>query len=88
MKVRSPIRKRRASLRRGELTPAQKTAIRQRVFIEQFARCEDCGQPVIWESGYWESMHLHHIRPRSLGGTWERSNLACLCVRCHEKRHH
>ena len=42
-------------------------------------RCILCMQP------YQE---IHHIVPRSAGGTNELSNLCCLCWTCHHTRAH
>ena len=35
----------------------------------------------------WGALHVHHIRMRSLGGTDDEDNLACLCARHHDWVH-
>ena len=42
-------------------------------------RCEKCGSYV--------NLHVHHIKPKSIGGTDDISNLQVLCKRCHENTH-
>lgn len=34
-----------------------------------------------------EVLHVHHIKPRSMGGTDDLSNLVVLCFDCHLKAH-
>lgn len=36
---------------------------------------------------YIGAMHLHHINPRSRGGTDDSDNLVSLCPNCHAKHH-
>jgi len=42
--------------------------------------CQDCGVGDC-------RLHVHHIRPRSEGGTDHRENLVSLCPDCHADRH-
>lgn len=35
-----------------------------------------------------EQLHVHHIVPRSKGGTDKQDNLKTLCKRCHNSIHH
>ena len=77
----------RAKLRRGELTRKQKEEIRCAVFNRDGGRCVDCGAAVEWESGFWTSMHLMHVRSRGAGGDWALENLLTGCLKCHMKRH-
>ncbi len=45
---------------------------------EDIILCEECGQVAV---------DIHHINPKSLGGTDEVDNLAALCRGCHAKKH-
>lgn len=48
-------------------------------------RCRDCGfRPEIGER---DKLHVHHITPKSEGGSDEMDNLITLCEDCHNKRH-
>lgn len=44
--------------------------------------CKTCGKQELKEN-----MELHHILPRSLGGTDLETNLILICVECHGKIH-
>lgn len=79
--------KRRKTLRRGEPSKREKEAIRRIVFERDNYRCCECEARVIWESGYWESGHLAHIKSRGAGGKWILDNLRTLCMRCHMAEH-
>ncbi len=41
-------------------------------------RCIWCGSP---------AKDVHHIKPLSRGGLTTKSNLACICDDCHNRRH-
>jgi len=84
---RSRPRRFRKGLRRGELTPEQKQAIREKRYRFDGGRCVDCGKRVILLRGYWCSMHLMHLKSRGAGGTWDLENLRTGCQWCHVKRH-
>lgn len=34
-----------------------------------------------------ETMHTHHVKPRSKGGAENLNNLEALCDRCHKRKH-
>jgi len=34
-----------------------------------------------------ETMHTHHVKPRSKGGAENLNNLETLCGRCHKRKH-
>ena len=95
---RSPIRKVRHGLRRGELTQAEKEAERNRVYERCGGRCElrgEDGQPldpghidgVLPPTGdspwdHWHLVHLHHKRP----AFWSEAQGNVLlggCPACH-----
>jgi 5-methylcytosine-specific restriction endonuclease McrA len=44
-------------------------------------KCESCGKSGTRMAG------IHHLLPRSLGGTNERTNLIVLCPTCHRLAH-
>lgn len=58
-------------------------AVRQWVFHRDQGRCRepDCPTPTL-------DVEVHHIIPRSQGGTHHPSNLLLLCVICHQIRVH
>jgi 5-methylcytosine-specific restriction endonuclease McrA len=59
--------------------------IRKRVWDRDGGRCrvlsggKQCMKP---------ASEVHHIIPLSRGGTTSMANLVCICVECHNKRHH
>jgi 5-methylcytosine-specific restriction endonuclease McrA len=83
----TPIPKKRTKPRRGDPTPLEKEERRREVYERDNHCCVDCHRWVIWESGFWNSMHLMHIKSRGAGGSWELSNLLTGCPECHMKRH-
>jgi len=50
--------------------------IRTQVLKRDGYRCVNCGQT-------GTELHVHHIIPKSKGGTDELDNLVTLCVKCH-----
>lgn len=68
-------------------SPAEKAAIRRQRFELDGRRCVDCGRPVILERGYWNSMHLMHLKSKGSGGDWSMENLATGCLYCHADSH-
>lgn len=86
---RTPIKKRRATPRRGQLTKAEKAAIRERVYIETGGRCEirqhpSCVSARVWpkEGAVMERWHLVHLKGKRVHG-WGRENLCGGCPNCH-----
>lgn len=55
------------------------TAIRRQVYQREGYACALCERP--------GTIHIHHVRPRSLGGTDELCNLIALCPVCHAIAH-
>jgi 5-methylcytosine-specific restriction endonuclease McrA len=53
--------------------------IRSQILLRDHFRCQECG--------YYKHLEVHHIIPKSKGGTDDPSNLITLCTRCHEKKH-
>jgi hypothetical protein len=51
---------------------------RQHVKARERGKCRCCGKP---------GSHLHHLRYRSRGGTWDPKALVWLCARCHALCH-
>ena len=51
-------------------------AIRTAVLKRDGYRCVNCGQTGV-------ELHVHHIVPRSEGGTNDLNNIVTLCARCH-----
>jgi ATP-dependent DNA helicase RecQ len=56
--------------------------IRRLVLARDGSRCQDCG--AVGSSG---DLDVHHLVPRSSGGTDEPANLITLCDGCHGRRH-
>ncbi len=52
---------------------------RLRALQRDGGRCRLCGAT--------ESLSIHHVRPRSLGGSDQVENLATVCLACHEAMH-
>lgn len=44
----------------------------------EFVPCTGCGQ---------QSVDIHHLLPRSLGGDNDIENLCAVCRRCHDRAH-
>ena len=53
--------------------------IRSYILFRDGFRCQECG--------YYKHLEVHHIVPRSKGGTDEFSNLVTLCKECHDVIH-
>lgn len=53
--------------------------IRISILTRDGFKCQECG--------YQNRLEVHHIIPRSKGGTNDPSNLTTLCKRCHDKHH-
>lgn len=89
MIVRSqPLRRRKPLARVHRLRVLGLRALREQQALRSFRkavleragrRCERCGSD--------RMLHAHHILPRSLGGTHDPENGACLCWRCHRLVH-
>lgn len=54
-------------------------AIRQEALKRDEHRCQFCTRT--------ENLHVHHIRPRAMGGPDELWNLIVLCKDCHVESH-
>jgi len=54
-------------------------AIRNQVLLRDGFRCQECG--------FKYKLEVHHIIPRSQGGSNDPSNLITLCKKCHDKHH-
>ena len=85
----TPIRKRRPGARRGELTAAEKEAVRRMAFERARGRCEldwhlHCcgGKPWPWAGGLRERGHLVHLRNKRMWG-WGENNVCWGCARGH-----
>lgn len=50
--------------------------------IQDVIMCED-----ISDGCEGVAVDIHHIVPKSLGGTDEEDNLVAVCRACHQKRH-
>ena len=56
-----------------------------KVFLwrQQDGLCPSCGQPITWATGW----SIHHIFPRSQGGSDRLANLQLLHPACHRQLH-
>lgn len=70
--------------RRVRLSAVEMGALRTEAFHRSGGVCEmeGCGTPI-----RWLTFHLDHIVARGRGGSDEISNVRCLCIPCHRKRH-
>jgi hypothetical protein len=89
----APPRKRRATLRRGELTPEAKQKVRERVYEAANGLCElrfspqcsrDRALPL--DGDLFERMHLVHRHGKRRFG-FDQPDLACGCFHCHQLVH-
>jgi len=55
------------------------TATRRAVYMRENYACALCERPGV--------IHIHHAKPRSLGGSNALSNLIALCPVCHAIAH-
>jgi hypothetical protein len=83
---RTPIRKRRTP-RRGQLTTAEKEAVRRMAFERARGRCElwidgTCMGSVPWDGPLRARGHLVHLRNKRMYG-WGEQNVCWGCARCH-----
>jgi len=53
--------------------------IRSKVLLRDNFRCQECN--------FYKHLEVHHIIPKSKGGSDDPSNLVTLCQRCHAKEH-
>jgi 5-methylcytosine-specific restriction endonuclease McrA len=65
----------------GPLYPSNWNQIRFARFEKEGYICRLCG---VYSKG---DLHLHHIRPVTLGGNHSEDNTAPLCSNCHEYVH-
>lgn len=56
--------------------------IRKYIWLRDKKSCQECGKKV---GLYFGQCEIHHIIPRSKGGTDDHSNLITLCKNCHRK---
>jgi len=56
---------------------------RQKVLERDDYQCQRCGVSPEEEN----ALHIHHIEPRSLGGSDDLENLETLCEECHKETH-
>ena len=88
MKPRTPIRRRRPGIRRGELTPAEKEAVRLMACERARGLCElridsICQRgPLPWDGPLRVRGHLVHLRNKRMWG-WGEQNVCWGCARCH-----
>jgi len=63
----------------GKTTPEKAiwAEIRLAVLQRDNYKCVECGNP--------DYLHVHHIRPRKMGGATQMDNLQTLCESCHAK---
>ena len=85
MKPRNPIRSKRPGIRRGELTAAEKEAVRLMAFNRAWGCCEldkhlHCcgGRSWPWDGGIRQRGHLVHLRNKRMFG-WGENNVAWGC---------
>ena len=62
------------------------TALRMACYERDGRCCVDCGRPLIWESGFYNSMHMAHIVPKARGGD-VIENVQTKCFEHHATDH-
>jgi 5-methylcytosine-specific restriction endonuclease McrA len=60
--------------------------IRSQILLRDGFRCQ-ASKVSLPECNYYKHLEVHHIVPRSKGGTDDPANLITLCQRCHAKKH-
>lgn len=55
--------------------------VRSQILLRDHFRCQEPN------CNYYKHLEVHHIIPKSKGGTDDPSNLITLCQRCHAKKH-
>jgi hypothetical protein len=63
------------------LAPAEYLQLRDRVYVKQYGRCADCGDPVSIFS-----IQLHHLFGRGIGGGFRmdtENDTRGVCGKCH-----
>ena len=55
---------------------------RRQLIVAEVGVCQKCGV-----SKHKVKLQIHHINPRSNGGSNKRHNLLVLCHICHKKEH-
>jgi len=75
--------------RQAKKTVADKAERQARAAVWKRARgrCERCGQRVTRDLNSLTVGHVHHVRKRSQGGTWDVANLILLCHHDHNLMH-
>jgi hypothetical protein len=66
---RTPVRKKRPGVRRGQPSPAEKKVLREFIYELSAGRCElglGCcdGQPLPWDGSIFERWHLVHVKAK------------------------
>ena len=85
---RTPIPRKRASPRRGQLTAAEKEAVRRMAFNRAWGCCElhidgTCPKgPLPYDGPLRARGHLVHLRNKRMWG-WGEQNVCWGCARCH-----
>jgi hypothetical protein len=68
---------------KGEALRAHPTPkLRMEILKRDHHRCRICGRSA--DDALDLRLHVHHVRPRALGGLTEPQNLITLCQTCHE----
>lgn len=92
---RSPIRKKRLKPRRGELTKAEKEALRIAVYIRDRGKCQlrlhkqcSADRELPYDGELLFRAHLVHLKSRGAGGKWTMDNMVIGCAACHSGSMH
>lgn len=64
-----------------DLEREQYLKLRSQILLRDNFRCQEKG------CSYYKHLEVHHIIPRSKGGSDDPENLITLCQRCHDKKH-
>lgn len=58
-------------------------ALREECYTRDKGKCVECGKPLRFEAGYWDSMHMAHIIGRGAGGSDVIQNVEARCLEHH-----
>jgi len=56
-------------------------------FLRDEGRCGECDCRVYLDRGFFDRMHMAHIKSRGAGGPDTLDNVRTLCMKCHMLEH-
>jgi hypothetical protein len=76
----SPVKpKRELPKTKLDIEREQYLELRSQILLRDDFKCQECS--------YYKHLEVHHIIPKSKGGSDDPENLVTLCQRCHDRKH-